>query len=150
MAPKPNSPARQFIVDVTCWLFIALWMYAATSKLMDLQTFQTQIGQSPLLTPFSGLLSWTVPFAEIILAIGLIGERTRLIALYGSFTLMLLFSGYIFVVMNYSDYVPCSCGGILGKMAWETHLLFNIFFTLLAAIAAMLYQKKYFVATNQG
>jgi hypothetical protein len=57
----------------------------------------------------------------------------RSIGLYLSFALMTLFSVYILVITNYSSNVPCSCGGILEKMTWNQHLIFNLAFLVFAA-----------------
>src|SRR5690606_36105991 len=55
-----------------------------------------------------------------------------------SYVLMLFFSTYIYIILNYSPYVPCSCGGVLEKMGWSEHLIFNITFCALALIALYL------------
>ncbi|MCC9073533.1 hypothetical protein LNQ49_18305 [Flavobacterium sp. F-65] len=41
-------------------------------------------------------------------------------------------------MLNYSSYLPCSCGGILEKMSWLEHLIFNFIFVLLAGLALWL------------
>lgn len=55
-----------------------------------------------------------------------------------------MFTAYIIVILNYSSFVPCSCGGILEEMGWKEHLIFNIAFTILAAIASVV------IATNKS
>ncbi|MBS1567215.1 MAG: hypothetical protein JST39_22720 [Bacteroidetes bacterium] len=51
---------------------------------------------------------------------------------------MSLFTGYVAVMLSLSYYLPCSCGGILQALSWQGHLVFNVFFTLLAAAGALL------------
>ncbi|RAV29602.1 hypothetical protein DN748_08185 [Sinomicrobium soli] len=119
-----------------------LFLYAAFSKLMDVQKFQVQMSKSPLITQFAGLLAWGVPILEIIVAIFLFVPRLRLTGLYASFSLMLAFTGYIFIIQNFSPYVPCSCGGILSSMGWTEHFFFNIGFTLLAVFGIFLYNRE--------
>jgi hypothetical protein len=51
---------------------------------------------------------------------------------------MTMFSGYIIAILNFSDYVPCSCGGILEKLGWTEHLAFNIAFMVLAVVGIFL------------
>mgnify|MGYP001346109640 CR=1 FL=1 len=36
------------------------------------------------------------------------------------------------MMLHYSFYVPCSCGGVLLQMSWQQHLVFNIVASLLA------------------
>ncbi|MBC9797711.1 MauE/DoxX family redox-associated membrane protein [Sinomicrobium weinanense] len=133
---------RNVIVEIICYLFIFLFLYAAFSKLMDVQQFQVQMSKSPLITQFSGLMAWAVPILEIIIAIFLFIPRLRLIGLYASFSLMFVFTGYIFIIQNFSPYVPCSCGGILNSMGWTEHFIFNIGFTLLAVFGIFLYNRQ--------
>ncbi|MEG0917288.1 MAG: hypothetical protein RSF68_09775, partial [Myroides sp.] len=35
------------------------------------------------------------------------------------------FTVYIFLILNYSPFVPCSCGGVLEDLGWWEHLWFN-------------------------
>lgn len=133
---------KSLIVDVICLLFILLFVYAAVNKLLDFENFQVQIGQSPLLSAYASWISWVVVFIEILIAILLIFPQSRRVALWAAFNLMLMFTIYIFIILNYSSYVPCSCGGILEKMTWEIHLAFNSIFVVLAALAILLNQKN--------
>src|SRR5690606_23761035 len=50
---------------------------------------------------------------------------------------MTAFTVYIYLILNYSPFVPCSCGGILEKMGWTEHLWFNIIITLLAIVITL-------------
>ncbi|GLU56232.1 MauE/DoxX family redox-associated membrane protein [Dyadobacter frigoris] len=133
---------RELYVDTASLLFIVLFIYASVSKLLDYQKFMIQLRQSPLLSAWSVLFSWFVPAIEIILAIMLVFSRTRIMALYGSFTLMVTFTAYIITILNFSDYIPCSCGGILENMSWKEHLLFNLGFTALVVIGILLESEK--------
>jgi len=131
---------RDLITDTISCLFILLFIYAAISKLLAGNTFKEQVGQSPLLTSYSSIIVILIPFIEIFLSILLIKTKTRLAALYGSFGLMVLFTLYIIAITKLSDYIPCSCGGILESMNWNQHLVFNCIFVVLAIIAILLYK----------
>lgn len=133
-----NRRNSRLTVYTVCYLFVFLFVYAAISKFIDYERFTIQMGQSPLLTSFAGYLGWIVPVSEIIIAVFLLFRKTRLIGLYASFFIMVLFTGYIFIILNLSDFVPCSCGGILENMSWHQHLVFNLIFILLAGGALLL------------
>ena len=135
--------ARQWLVEAICLLFVLLFVYAALSKLWDYPQFRTQLGQSPLLTAWAAELAALVPASELILVLGLVFPRTRLLALYGCFSLMVLFTAYILAILHFSDYVPCSCGGVLESLSWQEHLLFNLVFTVLAAAGVWLESIPY-------
>lgn len=128
--------------EIISFLFILLFIYAALAKLMDYEKFRAQLGQSPLLTAFAGWVAWGVPCIEIVIAAMLAIPRLRLVAFYAAFSLMVMFTAYIVVILQFSDYVPCSCGGVLQDMSWTQHLIFNIVFVLLAVAGIILYAQK--------
>ncbi|MGE8514442.1 MAG: MauE/DoxX family redox-associated membrane protein [Chryseobacterium culicis] len=128
---------RKRWVEFTAYFFILLFCYATISKMLDFENFQIQIAQSPLLSSFSGFVSYGILCAELAVCLLLILERTRIIGLYCSLFLMVCFSAYIYLILNYSEFVPCSCGGILEKMGWKTHLLFNLA-TVILSISSLL------------
>ncbi len=144
-----NSGIRNLAIDIIAALLIFLFIYAAVSKLLDYQKFRVQLGQSPMLTVFAGWVAWLIPAIEIILAVTLAVPAWRLVGLYGSFSLMTMFTAYIIAITQYSEYVPCSCGGVLQHMSWDQHLIFNIGFVLLSLTAIILYpvNNKRIVAT---
>lgn len=132
---KFSERTKTIITEVTCLLYVLLFVYAAISKLLDFNTFQNQLGQSPLLSAYAGIVSWSVPLLELAIAAMLIVQKFRKIGLYTAFTLMVMFTTYIFIILNFSDFVPCSCGGVLEKLGWTEHLIFNIIFIILSGIA---------------
>lgn len=118
-----------------------LFIYAAASKLMEYDVFVAQIGKSPMITDYANNLAWFVPVSEVVISILLFIPATRLIGLYASFSIMYAFSAYIAIMLLFSPYVPCSCGGILSHMEWSEHLIFNIAVTFLCVIGVVLQIK---------
>lgn len=140
---KPTYHSNKIIIEIISLLFVLLFLYAAVSKILDFENFQVQLGQSPLLSAYSFWISRLVPSAEILIAIALMVPRWRMMGLLAAFNLMIMFTVYIFIILNFSSFVPCSCGGILEKMTWQTHLIFNIVFVVLAFCAFLFeYQRK--------
>jgi hypothetical protein len=45
---------------------------------------------------------------------------------------MFIFTAYIIVILEFSQNLPCPCGGLIQSMNWYQHLAFNLFFLLLA------------------
>lgn len=138
---KLNFKIKELILEIVCLLYIVLFVYAGVSKFLDFEIFQVQLGQSPLLSAFAGWVSWGVPFVELFISFLLLTSRYRLIGMYGAFALMVMFTSYIIIILNFSSFIPCSCGGILEKMSWRTHLIFNILFVLLALIGILIQQR---------
>jgi uncharacterized membrane protein YphA (DoxX/SURF4 family) len=122
--------------------FVLLFVYAGVSKMLDFENFQVQLAQSPLLSAWAGLVSYAVIIMELVVVLLLCFDRTRLPGLHASFGLMVAFTVYITLILNYSDFVPCSCGGVLEKMTWDQHLIFNIICVLLALTAIILMEKE--------
>ncbi len=116
------------------YFYILLFFYASISKVLDFENFQIQIGQSPLLSALTGIISYSVIIIEIVVAIFLSFRQTRLFALYISLFLMSAFTAYIIIILNYSPFIPCSCGGVLEKMTWTEHLIFNVIAMIMAII----------------
>lgn len=135
---KRKPPYKSIFIQVICLLYILLFVYAAISKLLDFENFRVQLGQSPLLSAFAGLIVWIVPVLELFIALLIAIKKSRIIGLFAAFSLMIMFTAYIFIILNYSSFVPCSCGGILEKMGWNEHFLFNCVFIMLAATGILL------------
>lgn len=133
---------RQTALEIISFLFIFLFTYAALVKLMDPEKFRAEIGQSPLLTDIAYPISLVIPATEIIIAILLVFPRLRFMGLLMSLSLMATFTIYIIIIMNFSEQVPCSCGGVLQRMKWSDHLIFNIVFVILGIIGVRLQYIK--------
>lgn len=125
-------------IEVICFLLILLFMYAAVSKVIDYEKFRVQLGQSPLLTGYAQWVAIGVPVVEIAISILLAIPKYRLLGLYAAFDLMVMFTTYIITVTRFSDYIPCSCGGVLQHMSWNQHLIFNLVFVVLSGVGISL------------
>ena len=146
---KPTIAVREILIDVICFTYILLFVYAAVNKFIDFDNFQVQLAQSPLLSSFAGFFSYSVPIVEVLISIGLALKRFRYLSIYLSLSLMVMFSAYIFIILHYSPYVPCSCGGILEDMSWKQHLVFNIAFVLIAIGGIILFESRFPLARLQ-
>ncbi len=133
---------KYYITETICLLFILLFIYASASKLMDFQHFRIQLGQSPLLSAFAEQISVIVPLSEIIICVLLLIPRYKAAGLFAAYGLMVMFTAYIFIILNYTSFVPCSCGGVLEKLGWQSHLVFNLFFVFLAVLGIVLYKDN--------
>lgn len=132
---------KKYFVKTVSILLALLFIYASASKLLDFENFQVQLAQSPLLSAYAGIISYLILIIEFSVAIALCSPKSRLIALYGSLALMVAFTIYIYLILNYSDFIPCSCGGILEKLGWKEHLIFNICFVVLALAAIVVLSR---------
>lgn len=146
---KPINKA--LITDLISALFILLFVYTATTKLIEHDNFKAVIAQSPLIGETANILSWLLPILELFTAMLLFFPSIRKWGFTSSLILMLIFTLYITYMISFAKNLPCSCGGVISLMTWSQHLVFNIFFTTLAAIALWFTLKnKLFIAINRN
>lgn len=127
---------------LTSYFLVLLFVYAGASKLMDFENFQIKLAQSPVVSAYADPLSYAVIGIEFVISIALLFQATRLTGLYASFGLMAAFTAYIYIILTYSEFIPCSCGGILEKLGWTEHLVFNIICVVLCALSIIIIEKK--------
>lgn len=135
---KTYLQLKSSIVYTISLLYVLLFIYAAVSKILDFENFRVQLGQSPLLSAYAGYVSVLVPTIELVICCFLLIPKTRILGLFSAYALMVMFTAYIYIILNFSSFVPCSCGGILEDMSWNQHMLFNLAFILLSVIAVLL------------
>lgn len=123
------------------YLLVFLFVYAGTIKLLDVQKFYVQIGQSPMLAGIAKFIAWFIPLTEIGVSLLVVLPATRLAGLVGSFGLMTLFTSYIVAILGFSENIPCACGGVLQSLGWWEHLVFNIAFLLLSVVGIFIYRR---------
>ncbi|MCP1994349.1 DoxX family protein [Flavobacterium sp. HSC-61S13] len=131
----------KFILFIRYFL-VLLFVYAAVSKIITFEAFQIQLTQSPLLSVYANLIAYLVIIVELIIALLLTIRESKLLGLYLSYGLLVAFTLYIYLILNYSDFIPCSCGGILEKMGWHEHLWFNIMVTIFTLLAIYFHDSK--------
>lgn len=134
---------KNIIGQVIAFLFILMFSYAAVSKWLDYDMFLIQLKKSEYLTSFASLTSWIVPAIELLACVLLAVPKWRLAGLYISYGLMFIFTGYIVLILQLADQIPCSCGGILEHMSWTQHLVFNLVFLILSLYAIYIFMGPY-------
>src|SRR5258708_16928505 len=115
---------RKKIISGISYLFLLLFLYSALDKLLNWSDFEEQFRQSPILKPIAQWLIPVVPAIEILVAIALIIPPIRLMALYSSFCMMLLFAAYLIALSTYDFYIPCNCGSLLDRIPKSIHICF--------------------------
>jgi putative oxidoreductase len=136
---------RQVIIECICALLILLFLYASLSKFLDFKTFTGEMNNQPLPNSWTPFLVWLIPCTEIAISVALVFEYTRLLGLYASLVLMGLFTIYtIIILLHFFSYVPCSCGGVIRRLTWGQHLVFNLFFVALSVHGITLQRRKFF------
>jgi hypothetical protein len=129
---------RNAIIEIISSLLIILFIYTSLSKLSEYNTFTVQLSKSPFITSYARSIAWGLPAVEILISLLLVLKKTRLIGLYASFFIMSLFTAYLIIMLKFSYHIPCSCGGVLQNLSWNSHIVFNAFFIIIAGAGALL------------
>lgn len=117
---------KHITVEIVSFLLILLFVYTASSKLMDYWTFHYQVGMYPWIKRFGRQLAWMVPTTELLVALLIFIPKTKLIGLYASLGLLILFTTYLLLMLKFGGKdLPCSCGGVIRRMTWKQHIFFN-------------------------
>lgn len=135
---------RQTALTISTALLIILFSYTAVSKLIALQVFNSQLAMQPFPAWSIWPLTLLIPVTELAATALLLIKSTRLWGLYASATLMAGFTAYMgLVIAGFFGKTPCSCGGVLQQMNFQTHLLFNFFFLTISLIGIyIIHQMK--------
>ena len=142
---------RNWLTDIFASLFIFLFVYTATDKLLNIYKFRTVLSQSPIIHANANFLAWVVPIAELLISILLFLRGTREYGFIASSIVMGVFTLYIAYMILFSPQLPCSCGGIISKMNWTQHLIFNsiLFFLAILGWRITRSMNKDFIAINR-
>jgi len=136
---------KQVMIECVAALLIVLFLYASLSKFLDFKTFVGEMNNQPMPNSWTPFLVWIIPCSEVAIALALLFEYTRLLGLYASVVLMTLFTLYTLVILlHFFSYIPCSCGGVIKKLTWGQHLVFNLFFMALSIFGTILQRSKFF------
>jgi hypothetical protein len=108
-------------------ILIFVYIYSGLQKIIDFDNFKSIISKSPLLpNGFAKVIAYSIITLELLIAFLFFIKKFRVIAFLFSFFLLLLFTGYIILMLLYSPYLPCSCGGFIEQLSWSQHILFNL------------------------
>ncbi len=127
---------KRIVTHSVSFLLIALWVYAAVSKLGNLELFASRLRQQPLPLWSTPVLLWLLPLIEIMMALMLSLAISRAIGLLCSWIILLAFAVYVGMALSGAyGRIPCSCGGIFSFMQWKGHLVFNSIAALFSFVA---------------
>lgn len=133
---KQKPDGRTLAIEVISILLMLLFGLTAIDKARQFERFYEELGKSPFLMAYQGWVAWGTPIVEgIVVFLLIFGGTLQLWGLYASVFLMSLFTGYIYLLLNYSYYTPCLCSAALESLTWEQHLVFNLLFLALAMAA---------------
>lgn len=127
---------NELITFIPAVLLMMLWGYAAVSKIADYEKFvlQIQLAPIPMMKVLGPILGWLIPIVEFVLVSLLFTDRFRRLGLWLSFVLLTAFEVYIATMLMSGLNLPCTCGGLISKLQWKGHLVFNAIFMLISLV----------------
>ena len=133
---------QRIFIEATSVLFIIVFLYTGLSKLQAHLTFIYTIGWWAPLKPLAPLISYAVPAALIGIAILMLFDRFKLLAMTGAMSMMLIFIGYISFMKIHETNLPCSCGGIIAILTWNQQLMVNIVLLMMSVFSWRMLRKR--------
>lgn len=132
-----NTPtATRYILAGTIGI---MFFYAAFSKLYHYENNKRNMLRQVFPVVIALRLAWIIPLIELIICGLLLFKNTQVLGFYASACAMSVFSLYISISMTgIFGSIPCSCGGILRKMSYWYHLIFNLFFLAMSILGIKL------------
>lgn len=137
---------RSTIPEIISAVFIFLFVYTALSKIFTFHLFAQTLKETPIIGGIADYIAIAIPTIELMISLLLFLPCTRRSGLYSTFVLMSIFTLYIGYMLIFTPQLPCTCGGVIEKMTWTQHLLFNVVFTLLALTAILLTPYKQIIS----
>ena len=122
----------KILIQFCCYTISFLFAYTGTAKLLSLSEFERTLSHIPIVRSMGLVPAILIPLLEMILAIVLLVESRQLLALVTSCFLLIGFTAYIGISLLFQTQLPCSCGGVIASMSWGQHLVFNLFFIVIA------------------
>jgi putative oxidoreductase len=135
---------KNLLTEILIAILVLIFAYTACSKFLDYEkfVFQMQLAPIPLMKWAAPILGVVMPLLETGIVFGLLFERSRLLGLYASITLLILFEIYINAMLLTGLHLPCTCGGFISKMSWKQHLWFNAVLILISWASIKLHYHK--------
>lgn len=132
--------SNKTMAEVIAGSFILLFLYTALSKLSEFAVFRHFLHSSPLIGRNAGIMAVLIPAGEILVALLLFLPATRRQGMLASLGLMLVFTAYLTYMLLFVPRLPCSCGGVISRLSWQQHLVFNVVFIGLALLGIQLHR----------
>lgn len=120
-------------------ILMGLWLFVAQNKLLNFDQNMEGMLRQPFPKSLAVFFAYAIPSSELIAALLIGYQRTRLIGFGFSSLLMIAFTGYVglAILHVWSDSLPCNCG-LLIQIGWKKHFILNLFLTLISCWAFVL------------
>lgn len=122
---------KSLIIEIISALLILLYVYTSLSKFFNHKGFIVALEEIPALKNHAVAIAWLLPVCELLIASLIFIPATRVVGLYASLLALVIFTSYLICMVSFMRELPCNCGGVLNRITWKQHILFNAFFLLM-------------------
>jgi len=117
---------KNIIFDVLAVSFVVLFLLTAIKQLMAFQTLKEVLAASPLIGRQSSLFAYVIPGSETAISLLILVPKTRVLGVFASLSLLILFTAYLTYMVTAGVKLPCNCGGIIPRLSWTQHIGLNL------------------------
>nr|WP_283093139.1 MauE/DoxX family redox-associated membrane protein [Chitinophaga hostae] len=135
--PLPGIRTKGYIAQAASGLLICLFLYTGLDKMYNHSRFMDALEKSYLLADVAGVVTWSLPVIEILIAVALFVPSLRMRGFKYAIVLLSVFTFYLCYMMVVSPKLPCMCAGVLEGLSWKSHIAFNIVMIVLAILGMM-------------
>lgn len=139
MKDKINRSSLSDVVSFLVWLVI---FFSAINHGINFNRLRNWVRFSPITANFSEPVAYVILAAELSTVLLLLWRKYRIVGLYSSFLLLVVFTGYILTIMWLRHKMPRSFDGIWMNIGWFYQALINFFLLGLTFIGIILNQRE--------
>lgn len=133
----------KILSDGAAGLLICLFLYTGIDKFYHQASFKDALQKSPVLSSDAGLLAWSLPTAEMMIALALFMPQTKKVGFKASLILLSAFTLYLCYMMVFAPKLPCMCAGLLETLSWNMHLILNVVLIVIAILGLVASGKHF-------
>jgi hypothetical protein len=116
-----------------------VYFYSGVDKLIHFDEFVVNFSKSPFApSEFINEVAFCVVGTELGICFLCFFNKFQKLACLLFMIISFIFSGYVFLMITYSPYLPCSCGGLINFLTWNEHLVLNILLTTISGYATII------------
>ncbi len=129
---------KNIFLNTTAFIFIVLFVYTVSDKLINLQEFREFLSRLELIGFMGGVLAVLIPIFELLISLLLLVPSLRRLGMLASCVLMSLFTLYLIYMRFTAAELPCHCGGAISTLSWTQHIWLNLMLILLSALVVFI------------
>ncbi|MBN8861264.1 MAG: hypothetical protein J0H29_22930 [Sphingobacteriales bacterium] len=122
---------KTLIIEIISAILILLFTYTSLGKLLNHKGFAVALESIPALKNHTETIAWLLPVCELLIAFLLFIPATRILGLYASLLALVMLTGYLICMVSFMRELPCNCGGVINRLSWKQHIMFNMFFLII-------------------